>query len=414
MIIISKVKSNLFETLAIVIIFSLLNYIFQIDYYNLALIIGSAGLFYFIQRISVHNIRNRIILIIITTVMAFINFGSPINMVSILLGFNLASLFVQLRNLDSKTYDLSLINSIAIASILLASGIEKFRGVNKLNIADIQMTIPILVFITFAIYFTSTYIRQFVRFYKKHFNSGFMYLNYFLSAIAGGAILVVYYKEAGPDLLLIPFLAGILVSLVKVIIKNTTILNEILDIVLLIMVPFQISGFMGIAIATMSMNLGEYFLNLKLSKVTTSNQLRIAQYSPLLFLFASQEIRENEGLINRLDITNGYQMGWLLISLIIVRFAGNMLPKFKKILIKNELAKIIPQIIIICILVAFAIIIRSGRFEGSVAIVTAFSAYMFLTTSDYAKTHTSKPVLRFLNSTAGLVGAMSFLVLTTF
>lgn len=414
MIIINKIKSNLFEILSIVIVFGLLNYIFRIDYYNLVLSITSAGLFYLIQRLSLHNIRNNLILTIIITIMAFIKFGSPVNMISILLGLNLASLFVQLRNLDSKTYDLSLINSVAIASILIASGIEKFRGGNKLNLIDIQMTIPIIVFITFSIYLISTYSRQFVSFYNKRFKSVFIYLNYLLAGFAGSAILIAYYKEAGPDLLLIPFLAGILVSLVKVIIKNTTILNDILDIVLLIMFPFQISGFMGITIAVMSMYLSEYFLNLKLSNITTSNQLRVSQYSPLLFLFAAQEIRENEGLINRLDITNGYQMGWLLISLIIVRFAGSILPKFKKVLVKNELSKLIPQILIICILVAFAIIIRSGRFEGAVAIITAFSAYMFLITSDYAKTHKSKPVLRFLNSTAGLVGAMSFLVLTTF
>lgn len=414
MIIISKIKSNLFEIVAIVAIFALLNYIFRIDYFNLTLIISSSVVFYLVNRFSIHNIRNSIILIILATVTSFVNFGSPVNMISILLGFNLASLFVQLRNLDTKTYDLSLINSIALASILLASGIEKFRGGNKLNITDIQMTVPILVGITLSVYFISTYLRQFVKSYNKHFKNFYVYINYFIAGIAGTAILIVYYKESGPDLLLIPFLAGMLVALFKVIIKNTTILNDILDIVLLIMFPFQISGFMGIAIATMTMFLSEYLLNLKLSHITTSNQMRIAQYSPLLFLFAAQEIRENEGLINRLDITNGYQMGWLLMSLIIVRFAGSVLPKFRKVLVKNELNKLIPQIFIICILVAFAIIIRSGRFEGAVAIVTAFSAYMFLTTSDYAKTHKSKPVLRFLNSTAGLVGAMSFLVLTTF
>ena len=410
--IINKIKSNLFEIVLLASVFVLLNYIFLIDYYNLSLIFGSFLCYYFLYRLSNHNIRNNIVLILTITFISYFFYGKPISIMAILLGLNLAVVFIQARNLDIKTIDLTLVNSIGLAGILLYSGIEKFRGVNKLNLVDVQATVPVLVLITFFLFLITAYLSQYWGIFKAKFQNKFIYLNYLIAAISGGILISIYYRESGPELILLPYLAGLAVGIIKIAIRHKSILNEVLEIIMLIMFPYQVAGFMGIGIALMTMYLGEYFLNLKTSRITTQYQLEIAKYAPLLFLFASQEIRENEGLINRLDITNGYQMGWLFISLIIVRFAAQNISSFKRIIIKNEIYKMFPQIVIICVLLVFAIIIRGGRFEGTTAIVTACSAYMFILAS--SESRSAKPIMRFISSVSGLIGAMSFLVLTTF
>ncbi|MDQ5981526.1 MAG: hypothetical protein QG570_275, partial [Patescibacteria group bacterium] len=284
---------------------------------------------------------------------------------------------------------------------------------NKLDEGDIQLTIPLIILISLMMYVLNLLAYSALsKKFTKHIKAKITMVSYLVYVTLLFIVTFPVYKEVGSDVIFVPLLAGIIAGLMRSFIKPRSVFNEILEVVLCVMLPFQIAGFMGVGLSILTFYLCYSMVGVLINNFKTANMLSIVKLSPLLYLLASQEIRENKGLINRLDITNGYQLGWILICLILVKFVALYYQPFLDWLEKNELSKFIQTLVPLFTLVIFVIIIRLGRAEGAIALITSFVAFLYIYNLFEKRLHREQ--LRLTSSLAQFAGTLTFLVLTTF
>lgn len=321
--------------------------------------------------------------------------------VLILVGLNLSAFLLQLKNISTKTINVNIVNVSSLVSILLSSGIQKFRGYNKLIPEDIQYTIPILLLIFLLIYLIS----KVFSIKKEKFSAILVILIAFIALLP----LQMFYKETGPDLILIPIICGMFAKLSLTYIRPKTILNEIFEVSLLMVLPYQISGFMGIGFSYLGYVGLSYISGANMYESTTSNIIRVSKYIPLLFLFTIQEIRENKGLINKLDITNGYIAGWVVLSAMYSKWISYTYKKIRSIMEQNEVLSYWPQAMALFTLMTFTVVYKFGKFESAIAIVFGSVLYLFIISG--LEKNLKKERSRLILSLSSFLGSLSLLVL---
>ena len=409
------IRGHTIEFALFIAIFFLLNLLVIADLNATILaVVGFLLVYLCFGKFRIPPIRLIFVQIIISIIVLFLFFYQPTSLMAILLGINIGCAFLQLRNLNIKNIDLSIMNITILAGILLSSGIEKFRGANKLNLLDIQLTIPILILIAVLIYFVGKVIFLVIQKATK-----WKYLPSQISIIshmffAGLSFLVIYlfYKEVGTVVLAVPIVCGILTNIFTLFIRPKIVLHDITEIILIFIISFQIAGYMGIALAVFAYILSGAIISRQILKYDFNNLSNFAKFIPLIFIFASQEIRENKGLIEKFDITNGYQIGWIIISFLIIGWLINNLWSFKKLLVKNEIQNLYSYLGIIFIIIIYAIAIRIGKYEAAISLSVVSGTLLFAKNS--YKNLKSKVNMRFLIAFSYVVGSISFLVLTTF
>jgi hypothetical protein len=174
--------------------------------------------------------------------------------------------------------------------------------------------------------------------------------------------------------------------------------------------PFRIGGFLGVILAMLTSIL---FLDLSkrlIFKEDFSARETIYKYFPLSFIFALTEIRENQGLITRFNIVSGYQLGWIIIGIIISVYSYHYLERIKKFVTENEVLQFFALSGTVFTISVFAIIINLGRDEGIISLTLSSVIYLvLLSVLDYEK---YKKEIRIANSVAACIGILSFLILT--
>lgn len=413
---IETLKTNFFSIIFFVATIWLLNDVFSIDLLNLLLLVGGFLFIFstrYLEKFWGGQNKSNVLFAVAILIVSYVFFESPINIAAFLLGCNLAALYNQVSLIDKKTFDVSIINVIGISNILLFSGIEKFRGANKLDQTDIQLTIPLVVLASLMVLALSFFAYSVLsKRTTSHLKSKITFVGYLIFAVALLAFTYPIYKEVGFDTMFIPLICGVIAGFMRGFINPKTIFNDILEVVMCILLPFQISGFMGIGLAILTFFISFYIVGALINSQKTISIISLAKFTPLLFLLASQEIRENQGLISRLDIINGYQLAWLLIAIIVIKFVTSYFKVFRQWLTKNEIQRLLTSAIPLLTLLLFVTMIRFGRAESTVALVTGFVAFLYMFSLYESKIR--KAELRLASSLSQFVGILSFLVLTTF
>jgi hypothetical protein len=330
---------------------------------------------------------------------------SPVSLGLILLGTNLIAYAYHLKRKHS--IDVSILNSVVLIGILLFSGIEKFRGFNKITPSDLKITIPIIILFYILIYF----IIQFI----KNLNSKIINTqkDYFLSAILlittffYYAINYLFYKEIGIATLFIPLVLGITASYINILL-NFKDINKIVQVILMLIIPFSFSGLLGIGLAIFSFILMQKFMAKSLGY--NDHGLTTAEiFIPILFLLTAAELRENEGQITRFNLVSGHVLGWILISAVIVSKAYDYLQKMKKILIENEIEKLIPISALLFTVLIATLMVKFGHNQSLASILVLSSIYLFII--DLIAPNKLKDKMAYIYHLGIFLGAFAFLVL---
>ncbi len=331
-----------------------------------------------------------------------------------LLGINFSNLYFQLLNKKDKFFSLQEINVAILANLVFISGISKFRGFNRLDPFEVQITIPLLLLSAITISIVLIAVNAIVKKYLQKYEhkkpvirifSSFLVLNAIYFAIA-----YYFYTEIGIDVIFLPLIAGSIAGLSSQILKTNSLTTNILETVLLIITPYQIAGFVGIGLALLSAILfTELIGNLLLHKKPSASET-IYKLSPLIFLFSTTEIRENEGLITRFNLSSGYQVGWILIGVMAIEYMKNYIDTIGKFIEENNLDRMAGLIGSLFTLAIFTIIIKFGSAEALVAFIIGAVIYLVLLSILDYKRYIEK--VHFAFTIANCIGILAFLILT--
>jgi hypothetical protein len=332
-----------------------------------------------------------------------------------LAGINFSTLYFQLKFFEEKFLNSHFINIILISNLIFIEALSKFRGFNKLQVQDIYFSILILVGLNFLVFLLSSGLYKItLNHFKKRSEETVKALKtFFPLMILISAYLFLsqtYFKEIGTELILFPLICGVIAATSSLLLKPNSLLNNIVDILLLVIMPFRIGGFLGVILAMLTSIL---FLDLSkrlIFKEDFSARETIYKYFPLSFIFALTEIRENQGLITRFNIVSGYQLGWIIIGIIISVYSYHYLERIKKFVTENEVLQFFALSGTVFTISVFAIIINLGRDEGIISLTLSSVIYLvLLSVLDYEK---YKKEIRIANSVAACIGILSFLILT--
>ncbi len=325
-----------------------------------------------------------------------------------LVGVSVSSLYFQTKLQDRELFSLTFLNVMVISGIILLNSLEKFRGFNKIDpfISNNIIIFLVITAIIFALGFKL--IKKFLTLKKLPL----FYENAFFVAFTSSVVLFSYFNflEIGLDTILLPIIAGILTAYVTAVSDKNSKLYKAAAIILLLMTSYRVSGNAGIAIAfATSVFLLETVVTLIQSKKLMAAEI-IFQITPLIFLFAITEIRENQGIITRLNLTSGYQIGWIILGTILLNYFFDILKIVKKFLLDNEIMNLSPLITTVFTVMLFTLIIKYGKEEGLTSLLIATVLYLIsLNNLDYKR---YKSRVRFLLAAANVLGVLSFLVLT--
>ena len=325
-----------------------------------------------------------------------------------LVGVSVSSLYFQTKLQDRELFSLTFLNVMVISGIILLNSLEKFRGFNKIDpfISNNIIIFLVITAIIFALGFKL--IKKFLPLKKLPL----FYENAFFVAFTSSVVLFSYFNflEIGLDTILLPIIAGILTAYVTAVSDKNSKLYKAAAIILLLMTSYRVSGNAGIAIAfATSVFLLETVVTLIQSKKLMAAEI-IFQITPLIFLFAITEIRENQGIITRLNLTSGYQIGWIILGTILLNYFFDILKVVKKFLLDNEIMNLSPLITTVFTVMLFTLIIKYGKEEGLTSLLIATVLYLIsLNNLDYKR---YKSRVRFLLAAANVLGVLSFLVLT--
>lgn len=321
-----------------------------------------------------------------------------------MIGASLAYLYFYFNNEannNSKPIEINLLNTILLSSLVFQSSIEKFRGFNKLIPQEISFTVLLITLIPLAAYFLI-----------KILNASKVVIVIFtgLISISYFILCFLFFKEIGIATILIPLLSGLIAGIVNLFIKNRSIVIDINEFVLLILIPYQISGLLGICLAILSAFIYIAIIGSSVKTSFDSYKNTVLKLIPLLFIFASSEINENKGIITRFNLVSGYQMSWIFIVFIILQHFKKYLSRLKHLLIENEVEKSFPLFLSLFTIVILAIIIRLGGSEAISSLPIVISIYLFL--FSFVETKKKSEDIKSIESMSGFLSAISFWVLT--
>jgi len=394
------------DTFSIAIIFAIFYFLFSFNLFTLiSAAIGGVATLFVIHKFSKSSKSKNSAFAIISIIVIYFFYKTPSFIGSFLIGATFISYYFQIKN-PEKNMNNSFMNAICLSGIIFASGIEKFRGFNKLEIVDIQITIPLIILIGLAMFFILSLIKS---------KAQKQILTVVLLILLGGYYLLsnLFFKEIGTGTVFIPLATGTIIGYLQTTInpKTKNIILEINELILLIIIPYQIAGLSGIAFAI----LGAYIFN---SLIGTSLGIEpkvhdniLLKLSPLLFLFAAAEIRENEGLITRFNLITGYQIGWILITSLLINYSLVYKEKLKKILTENEIPNLLAILCVVFTIIAITLIIRNGHDEALASILVSSSIYLFIKNLTGTKGQEDEP-LRYVAALGNAIGSIAFLVLS--
>ena len=332
-----------------------------------------------------------------------------------LVGLNFGTLYFQIKHFEDKFFNNHLINIVIIANLIFDNALSKFRGFNKLELENVSLTVMIVIIFNLAIFVLSAgFYKLLIDKLKKQSAESIKIIKSFfpLILLAIGYIYFsqTYFKEIGTELIFIPLMCGAIAALGNLVLKSNSFVNNIIDVFLLIILPFRTSGFLGITLAMLAAILFIEMSKRLIFKEDFSARETIYKYIPLSFIFALTEVRENQGLITRFNLVSGYQLGWIIIGIIVTAYSYKYLEQLKSWLEKNEVGNMFAFIGSLFTIAIFTIIINIGRNEGIISLTLGSVIYLvLLSVLDYEK---YKKEIRIANSVATCIGVLSFLILT--
>lgn len=293
--------------------------------------------------------------------------GVQINFaVAMLLGINVAGFYLYIKKEKNGIIQtIVLLNTIAVANMIFPVAIEKLRGFNKLDGRDVALAIPLVTLIPLALSSIKDILLETIKSLKK-------YQSQIVLTIAS-ILLVIYFslsyfkfREIGTDKIYIPLLCGIVSYLINYFLSSKyTAVKILINIILIIIVPYQIVGILG-AVAT-------FVVAYTSSTLLKANSLYLNSLLPIILLLGSIEIREDRGLITEFNMGNGSQLGYTLISMIFIMILLSILDKAKKIFEENEIPYLIPLGITLFTTGIFPIIIKFGKYQAISGLAIATS-----------------------------------------
>lgn len=390
------------ELISAILIPVIFYYLFQFNniYVLIALVFGIICSYILLQKNS-----NIIHYVILSAILIYFFKSDLVFIPAYLIGANLAFLYFSFKSQEvpsnSKVLELNLLNTILLSSLVFQSSIEKFRGYNKLLLQETSFTILLVILVPLAVYFLLKVV---------NINKIVISIATFVIALSYFVFCYMFFKEIGVATILIPLFCGLVAGIVNLFVKNRSIIIDINELVLLILIPYQISGILGISLAFLSTFIYIAMIGLSTGKDLSNFKNTVSKLVPLLFIFASSEINENKGIITRFNLVSGYQVSWIFIIFILVDHSKKYVEKLKSKLIENEIEKSIPLFISLFTIATLAIIIRFGRVEAMSSLLLVLSFYLFLVgfVDSKKKTKDKEPI----SSMAGLLSAISFWFLT--
>lgn len=329
---------------------------------------------------------------------------------AIIIGMNLAVLYFKSQNIETKHKgEINLLNIVLLASLVFSTAIQKFRGFNKIYIEDINLSVPIIILIVVALYFLVEAIQLIMRRLKMADIS--IKLGAFLALSAAGAYFAFSYflfKEIGTERIFVPLAAGLAAGLIEKFVKPKTVLTEITEVLLLVILPFPTGGFLGALLAFLTAN-----LFVSATKVESESGT-LWKLFPIAFIFAAAEIRENEGVITRFNLVEGNMIGWIFIAILIIYYSVEFAPKLAQVFKENEIEFLFPLVTIVFAILGVTTIIRVGNDESLAALILASSVYLFFSNLGESKkvANSSYQHGSYALALSNAIGAIAFFVLT--
>lgn len=404
-------KPIFFDLITLSGVIALIWFLFNLNRATLIFLIPACIIAYLLATYYPKNLSETIPLYVISGILgASISyvFGLRTNEVaSVILGINLVVLFKYYKNKVIDLESVALINVITISSLIFLSAIQKFRGANNLDTQNVNLFILTLVLSFVATYFLAKSINNLTS--KKKIKM------YSLTIITFVGILLIFlgtyfiFKEAGYGIIFVPIVSGIAASLFGLFDKKGNPISEIIEIFILIIYPYASSGIAGIALSILTYLLYKIYILKTFELDGESLKNTALKISPLIFLLGVVEIRENLGLITRFNIMTGYQIGWLLISAIIFKFAYKYKESVMKILEENEIIKFSPLVLSIFTILLLTLIIRFGRSEALSSLLLVSSIFLLITDSEALKKYQDR--ITYILSLTFFIGAVAFYAL---
>jgi hypothetical protein len=332
-----------------------------------------------------------------------------------LVGINFATLYFQIKHFEDKFFNNHLINIILISNLIFLDSLSKFRGFNKLDIENVSLSIIAAIIFNLIVFVACAMFNMVaINNLKKHSEESIRALKVFfpLIILITGYLYAsqMFFKEIGIELIFMPLICGAVAATGNQLLKPNSFINNIMDVCLLIILPFRISGFVGITLAMLTAILFIEMTKRLIFQEESSARENIYKYFPLSFIFALTEIRENQGIITRFNLVSGYQLGWILIGIITSVYSYKYLQKLREFLVENEILKTFALVGSLFTIAIFTIIINLGRDEGIISLTLSSVIYLvLLSVLDYEK---HKKEIRIANSVATCIGVLSFLILT--
>lgn len=340
-----------------------------------------------------------------------------------LLGANIIAFFLYANNEKQHVQKgIQILSVISLSGLVLESGIKKFRGFNKLEFDDIQITIALIVLIAFSVYFLVQILKILLK-SNKNTSNYLAIVSVLFIAVAYYFLSYYFYSEIGLSKIYVPLLYGLIVAIIDHFFSGRNLPKDFVQITLLFISSYAVSGILGIFLAFVSAYLFKDIVgnNLKLSEKEINmdqdiNAQRLGKKynslldstSQLLFLFAAIEIQENAGYIMRFNLSVGFQLGWLLISVILYEYALNLFYWGKKLLDRYALISLLSVLTTLTVIVSVAIIMKLGHIEAVASLLIASSMYLLLMTL------IKIPIYKnywFVILLSNVIGAMTFLIL---
>lgn len=328
---------------------------------------------------------------------------------SFLIGINLAFYYFQIQS-ENLERSLNLLNITILAGVVFNSGITKFRGFNNVDENTVMLTVPMLILIALAIYFLMISLSSNFKAIRTKFKARTIALITLILPFILWGFTYWLFKEVGTETILFPLLCGLLVGVIELFVKPKSILTDFNAIVLLTLLPYRISGLLGISLAFLFAYL--YVTIMRKTMEVNYEKLESVVYklAPIMFLLAATEIRENEGQIIRFNLVDGNQAGWIFLAIVIIFEAAKYRNKLKEILEKNEVGNFLSLLYVIFTIIALVLIIRFGNDESLAALLFGTSVYLYLIGLLNLKKYADH--LMFVSSLGNIIGATAFLVLT--
>lgn len=400
-------KKPILNTLIILTIPIVLYFMLSVSIYeSLAVVIG-LGLIQITSK-NIKSETSKITILLTASLFMGLFFSQQLGFFTgLILGVSIGAFYTYME-IRANPGRIWLITILLLSWTVFNSSIDKFRGANKLLDSQVDMAIPLIVLLNLGLFFLLLAFKKKIGDIKTP-NFVFSTMILIFSGIYF-AISYQLFKEIGTETFAIPLIAGLIAGSINLFIKQKLTIAEINKVVLLTIIPYQISGLMGILIALLSAML---FSTLITDALGLKNKLEIStiyNLIPLAFLLSAAELRENEGLITRFSLTTGYQIGWIILSLYIVHSFTSIVDKLRKAFIENEMDLYNPILITIFTITSAAFIIRFGHDESMASLILVSSLYLFFI--NFAKGKKDTEVINTVSSLAGVVGSISFLLLT--